>query len=57
MWDWLRVYGTAFYDTFWTIQGVKEYEFIYHKSLEEEFKIRRIDDIDTFKEIVKEQIK
>src|SRR5699024_4292664 len=31
MWDWIRAYGTSLYGTFWTIQGMKEYEFIYKK--------------------------
>lgn len=57
MWDWLRAYGTAFYDTFWVIQGIKEYEFIYKKSLNEEFKERSIDDMNQFFKIVKEQMK
>lgn len=56
MWDWLRAYGTPFYDTFWNIQGMKEYEFIYRKSLEEEFKARNIVDTDRFKRIFSEQI-
>lgn len=57
MWDWLRAYGTSFYDTFWAIQGMKEYDFIYHKSLEEEFKIRKIEDFDRFNKILKEKMK
>lgn len=56
MWDWLRAYGTPFYDTFWLIQGAKEYEFIYKKSLEEELRVREITDIDKFKRIVQEEI-
>ncbi|ENK0837713.1 HNH endonuclease [Clostridium botulinum] len=56
MWDWLSAYGTTFYDTFWAIQGIKEYEFIYNKSLKEEFEVRNIKDINKFKEIVTEQI-
>lgn len=36
MWDWIKAYKTTFYDTFWNIQVMKEYEFIYHKSLLEE---------------------
>ncbi|WP_434294973.1 HNH endonuclease [Clostridium botulinum] len=56
MWDWLRAYGTTFYDTFWAIQGIKEYEFIYNKSLEEELKARNIKDINKFREVVAEQI-
>ncbi|MNI55233.1 HNH endonuclease [compost metagenome] len=56
MWDWLRAYGTAFYDTFWLLQGIKEYEFIYKKSLNEELKERNITDVNKFSEIFKEQI-
>ena len=26
MWDWLRAYKVSFYDTFWIVQGMKEYE-------------------------------
>ena len=29
MWDWIRAYGVPFYDTFWSIIGMKEYAFIY----------------------------
>ncbi len=32
MWDWIRAYGVPFYGTFWGLIGLKEYEFIYHKS-------------------------
>lgn len=56
MWDWLRAYGTALYDTFWILQGAKEYEFIYHKSLAEELKVRDIDDMDKFNKIVAEEL-
>ena len=31
MWDWIRAYGVAIYDTFWDRLGQKEYEFIYKK--------------------------
>ena len=31
MWDWIRAYGVAMYDTFWDRLGLKEYEFIYKK--------------------------
>ena len=26
MWDWLKAYKVSFYDTFWNLQGMKEYE-------------------------------
>ncbi|MGO5064617.1 MULTISPECIES: HNH endonuclease [unclassified Clostridium] len=55
MWDWLRAYKTPFYDIFWEIQDMKEYEFIYGKSLIEEIKSRNIKDIDSFKEIFEKE--
>lgn len=56
MWDWLRAYGTTFYDTFWVKQVMKEYKFIYGKSLEEEFAERGITDASKFNELVEEQM-
>ena len=38
MWDWIRAYGVPFYDTFWTIVGRKEYEFIYGRSFEKDLR-------------------
>ena len=38
MWDWIKAYRVPFYETFWQIQGMKEYEFIYKKKLEDEIK-------------------
>ena len=32
MWDWIRAYGVPFYDTFWNVMGMREYEFIYKTS-------------------------
>lgn len=37
MWDWLKAHKADFYDTYWTLRGMKEYKFIYGKSLEQEF--------------------
>lgn len=56
MWDWIRAYGTPFYDTFWMLQGMKEYEIIYGKSFKEELKEQKIDDEKRFKELFQEQI-
>lgn len=56
MWDWLRAYGTSFYDTFWDIIGMKEYEFIYNKSLISEFIDLGITDIDEINQIMKSYI-
>ncbi|MCY9578743.1 HNH endonuclease [Paenibacillus alvei] len=56
MWDWLRAYSTSFYDTFWLKQGMKEYEFIYGKSVEQELEDRSIIDVSKFNRIVGEQL-
>ena len=34
MWDWIRAYGVTFYNSFWKIEGLKEYKFIYKHSFE-----------------------
>lgn len=36
MWDWIKAYGVPFYGTFWSIRGMKEYQFIYHKTISQE---------------------
>jgi len=36
MWDWIRAYGVSLYETFWSIIGMKEYKFIYRKSVTSE---------------------
>ena len=36
MWDWIAAYGGTFYDVFWTIQGLKEYEYIYKRSVDQD---------------------
>ncbi|MCM3749266.1 HNH endonuclease [Paenibacillus pasadenensis] len=56
MWDWLRAHKATFYNTFWVKQGMKEYNFIYGKSLEDEFAERGITDVSNFNEIVREQM-
>ncbi len=58
MWDWLRAYKVSFYDTFWIVQGMKEYEKIYGKSFKEELKARKIDESDSGEiyDIMKEQV-
>lgn len=57
MWDWIRAYGTPFYDTFWILQGMKEYKIIYDKSFEEELKEREIDDIEKFTRLFQDELK
>lgn len=39
MWDWLRAYKAGYYDTFWILQGVKEYEVIYGGPFVDDLKI------------------
>ncbi|MBQ7795470.1 MAG: HNH endonuclease [Lachnospiraceae bacterium] len=36
MWDWIKAYNVSLYNTFWVIQGMKEYEFIYKRSVQDE---------------------
>lgn len=36
MWDWISAYSVPFYDTFWIIQGMKEYEYIYGTPMEQD---------------------
>ena len=52
MWDWIRAYAVPFYNTFWYIQGMKEYEFIYKRKVEQEIAAilqqARVTEIDLF---------
>ncbi len=57
MWDWIRAHGTPLYDTFWMLQGMREYKIIYGKSLEEELDERKIVDMVRFKRLVQEEFK
>mgnify|MGYP000929354858 CR=1 FL=1 len=57
MWDWIRAYSTPLYDTFWLLQGLKEYETIYGRSFEEELKKRKIEDEERFKILFQEEMK
>lgn len=34
-WDWLKAQKVAFYDSYWTIRGMKEYSEIYKEKIEE----------------------
>jgi hypothetical protein len=35
-WDWLKAHRAIFNDTYWTTRGIKEYEFIYKRTLHSE---------------------
>lgn len=58
MWDWLNAYAVPFYDTFWSIQGMLEYERIYGVSFREELRKRGIkrENQDEINEIFKCQV-
>lgn len=58
MWDWLKAYKVTFYDTFWNIQGLEEYEKIYSVSMNEECVKRNItqNELEELKDIAKEQL-
>jgi hypothetical protein len=53
-WDWLRAHAASFYDTYWTIRGMQEYEFIYKKSPVQELLDLNISSIEEFKPLMKE---
>ena len=38
MWDWIKAYNVPFYNTFWIIKGMEEYEFIYKTTLLDDIK-------------------
>lgn len=57
MWDWIRAYRTPLYDTFWVIEGFKEYEFIYGKSVIEEIIESNIFDEEIFNKQLKEEFR
>lgn len=44
MWDWLKAYQCDFYDTFWILQGISEYQKIYGISFEQELAKRKIEE-------------
>jgi hypothetical protein len=44
MWDWLKAYKCEFYDTFWSIQSMYEYQKIYGISFEKELISRNIEE-------------
>ena len=31
MWIWIRAHGTPFYDTFWALRGIEEFEKMFHR--------------------------
>lgn len=57
MWDWLHAYKVPLYDTFWGIQGIKEYEKIYGITFREELKNRGLNDENSeeLEEIIQKQ--
>lgn len=58
MWDWLKAYKVTFYDTFWPLQGMEEYEKIYSVSFEKELEKRNInvENYNEIEQIIKSQI-
>lgn len=55
-WDWLKAHKADFYDTYWTGRGMKEYEFIYKKSIVEELIEIGLFDIKVIRGLIKEQM-
>lgn len=58
MWDWLHSYAVPFYDTFWYLQGMEEYEKIYSVSIPEEFRKRNIskEDENEIKKLIEQKM-
>lgn len=46
MWDWIKSYKVLFYDTFWFLQGLDEYENIYGITFENDLVQHNIDEKD-----------
>lgn len=59
MWDWLKAYKVTFYETFWIMQGMKEYEKIYSVTFREELESRGVNDEDAeeIRALIGEQMK
>lgn len=36
MWDWLIAHSVSFYKTYWIVEGYREYEFMYRRSVDDE---------------------
>jgi len=54
MWDWIKSYRVPFYDTFWGILAIREYEFIYQKSLRKEFEDLKLEQCEGVSEAIAE---
>ena len=37
MWDWLMAYASAYHDNFWIIEGIREYKYMYRRTVEEDW--------------------
>ena len=37
IWDWLGAHKTSFYKTYWILEGLREYSFIYQRSVEDDY--------------------
>lgn len=57
MWDWIRAYGIAMYDTFWGSLGMKEYKFIYYKSFYDELDELGVENDKDFEQFMKSAIR
>ncbi len=62
MWDWIKSYKVPFYETFWSLKEIKEYEFIYGKNINDELirifnKAKILPDSKEAKAIINETLK
>lgn len=54
MWDWLKAYKVPFYDTLWSILGLKEYHFIYNRSFYDDLAALGLSDADQIQTALRE---
>lgn len=57
MWDWIHAHAAPFYNTFWLILGIKEYEIIYGKSFIAELNKQNIYNNVKFTGLLREELK
>lgn len=53
MWDWLMAYKSAFYNTFWQDEGLREYKFLYKRTMDEDLGFLAQNGVDTSFEALK----
>ena len=55
-WDWLKANKATFYNTYWINRGMREYEFIYKKSIVQELLDLKTSDVEVISDLLREQM-